>query len=155
MQVRPLTPADLTAWVQMRHALWPDETAQELAREAEAHLRGEGLLETVLLADAGPNEILGMIEISLRPYAEGCRTTPVAYVEGWYVAAQARRRGIGRALVAAAEHWAREQRCSEIASDAVIGNRVSESAHLALGFEEVERAIHFRKSLSSDTNRAP
>jgi aminoglycoside 6'-N-acetyltransferase I len=49
--------------------------------------------------------------------------------------------------MAAAEQWARERGYAEIASDAVIDNHVSERAHLALGFAEVERAIHFRKEL--------
>jgi aminoglycoside 6'-N-acetyltransferase I len=89
-----------------------------------------------------------MIELSLRTFADGCRSMPVPYVEGWYVVPEARRRGIGRALVAAAERWARDLGHTEMASDALLGNLESERAHLALGFEEVERAIRFRKDLT-------
>jgi aminoglycoside 6'-N-acetyltransferase I len=71
----------------------------------------------------------------------------VPYVEGWYVVPEARRRGMGSGLMAAAETWARARGSAEIASDAVIGNLPSERAHRALGFVEVERAIHFRKDL--------
>jgi aminoglycoside 6'-N-acetyltransferase I len=49
--------------------------------------------------------------------------------------------------VTAAEQWARDRGYREIASDAMIDNLISERAHLALGFKEVERAIHFRKDL--------
>ena len=51
--------------------------------------------------------------------------------------------------MAAAETWAGERGYTEIASDAVIDNLLSERAHLALGFVEVERAIHFRKDLQA------
>jgi aminoglycoside 6'-N-acetyltransferase I len=51
--------------------------------------------------------------------------------------------------MAAGQSWSGARGYPEIASDAVIGNRPSERAHLALGFVEVERAIHFRKDLQA------
>jgi aminoglycoside 6'-N-acetyltransferase I len=131
----------------MRQALWPDADAGELRGEAEAYLAdGSGLAE-VLLAEAPAGEPLGMLELSLRSYAEGCRATPAPYIEAWYVVPKARRRGVGRALVAAAEQWARARGFCEIASDTLLDNRPGHRAHVALGFAEVERAIHFRKDL--------
>jgi aminoglycoside 6'-N-acetyltransferase I len=50
-------------------------------------------------------------------------------------------------LVAAAEDWAREQRCTEMASDALIDNALSHTAHRHIGYEEIERIVCFRKSL--------
>jgi aminoglycoside 6'-N-acetyltransferase I len=88
-----------------------------------------------------------MLELSLRPYADGCDSSPVPFIEGWYVAEDARRGGIGGALVKAAEEWALDNGYTEIASDALLENIESERAHKALGFEEVERAIRFRKEL--------
>jgi aminoglycoside 6'-N-acetyltransferase I len=63
------------------------------------------------------------------------------------VAPKSRRRGVGAALIKAAEDWAMAQGYSEMASDAWLGNTISEQAHKALGFAEVERAIRFRKEL--------
>ena len=88
-----------------------------------------------------------MLELSLRSIADGCRSSPVPYIEGWFVAASARRHGIGSALVRAAEEWARARGFNEMASDILIENRVSEAAHKKLGFEEVDRMVSFRKSL--------
>jgi aminoglycoside 6'-N-acetyltransferase I len=147
MAIRPVGPRDVGVWCAMRQALWPDAAERELIREPEAYFEGASSLQAVFLCETPSWEPLGMLELSLRSVAEGCRTTPVPYVEGWYVMPEARRRGVGRALIAAAETWARERGCTEIASDAVIDNLVSERAHAALGFEEVERAIHFRKDL--------
>ena len=63
------------------------------------------------------------------------------------MAADLRGSGVGRALIAAAEQWARDRQYTELASDALLDNTGSYAAHRALGFEEVERAIHFRKAL--------
>jgi hypothetical protein len=88
------------------------------------------------------------VEASIRPYAEGCASWPVGYVEGWFVDADVRRHGIGKKLVRAAEQWATGLGCREMASDAHPENKVSLIAHKALGFEEAERAVHLRKRLT-------
>jgi aminoglycoside 6'-N-acetyltransferase I len=147
VRVRMAGPADAAAWHELRCALWPDEDGSALEREVEEHFAGAGLLDAVFLAEARPGEVLGMLELALRRYADGCASSPVPYVEGWYVVPDARRQGLGRRLVAAAEAWARERGHAEIASDALIENRISARAHRALGFEEVKRLIIFRKDL--------
>jgi aminoglycoside 6'-N-acetyltransferase I len=147
MTVRAATPADAASWAALRAALWPHADRDELRAEADAFFAGGGLVHAVFLWESPGGQILGMIELSLRPYADGCASSPVPYVEGWYVAPAARAHGIGRALMAAAEQWALEQGHTEMASDVLIANDASESAHKALGFAEIERVIHLRKVL--------
>jgi aminoglycoside 6'-N-acetyltransferase I len=147
-QVRPVTRADAPAWSSLRHALWPDASREELANEAEAFFgAGDPQLSAVLLAEADNGTAIGFAELSLRPYAEDCRTSPVAFLEGWYVVPSERLRGVGRALVTAAEEWGREQGCSEFASDAELENTESAAAHRALGFEDAGAIRCFRKDL--------
>ena len=149
--VRPVTPADAARWIDHRHALWPDATRDELAAEAQAYLDGRGfMLELVLVAvdNDATETIAGFAELSLRRYAEGCTTTPVAFLEAWFVVPEQRTRGVGRALVAAAEQWAVGRGCREFASDALLENTTSAAAHAALGFEEVEQIRCFRKALT-------
>ncbi|MDQ6767610.1 MAG: GNAT family N-acetyltransferase [Candidatus Eremiobacteraeota bacterium] len=88
----------------------------------------------------------GFLEVGLRDYADGCDSSPVGYIEGWYVEPAIRRSGVGRQLVEAAESWARSKGCSEMASDALIENVDSQLAHARLGYAEVERQVCFRKS---------
>ena len=135
----------------MRRALWPDEPGAELDREVEEFFAGAlPEPEAVLLATGEDGEPFGVVELSIRPTAEGCRTNRVAYVEAWYVARPARRVGVGRALIEAAENWGRARGCEEIASDAEIGNEASARAHRAVGFEDAGVLRCFRKELNGE-----
>jgi aminoglycoside 6'-N-acetyltransferase I len=89
----------------------------------------------------------GFIETGTRKYADGCETSPVGYIEGWLVDEDLRGQGVGKALVKTAEDWARAQGLHEMASDTWLENEVSIAAHLKMGYEEVERLIHFAKTL--------
>ena len=145
--IRQAERGDLDGWIGLRAALWPEEPRAQLAESAARFFeRPEPTLEGVLIAIAS-GQVVGFAELSRRPYAEGCVTSPVGFLEGWFVAPHWRRRGIGRALVAAADAWARERGCREFASDTRFDNTSGAAAHHALGFEEVEQLRCFRKSL--------
>jgi aminoglycoside 6'-N-acetyltransferase I len=146
--IRRATPSDYEEWLRLRRALWPDTSVEEHHQEMADFLREDA--EMVVFVGARPDGRLGgFVEAGTRPYAEGCSTSPVGYVEGWYVDPDLRRTGVGRALVEAAEAWARERGLREMASDALIDNEVSYQAHLALGYREVERIICFHKDLQA------
>jgi hypothetical protein len=55
------------------------------------------------------------------------------------------------ALMGAAEDHARAAGFAEIASDADVANADSLAAHHALGYEEVERVVCFRRSLRASS----
>ncbi len=94
------------------------------------------------------NKALGFVEVALRrDYVNGTTTSPVAFLEGIYVAPEARTQGVARKLFAEAERWAVDAGCVELASDALIGNIQSHAMHRALGFDETERVVFFRKQL--------
>jgi len=117
-----------------------EEIAQFFAGQAREPL-------AVLLAEDGGGHPVGFAELSIRACAEGCRSNRVAYLEGWFVMPQARRHGVGRALIAAAEAWGRSQGCREFASDAEPDNEIGTAVHGALGFSEVGLVRCFRKDL--------
>jgi aminoglycoside 6'-N-acetyltransferase I len=71
----------------------------------------------------------------------------VAYLEAWYVDADARQGGVSGALLKGVETWARQAGFAELASDALLENTTSQRAHIALGFAEVERSVKYRKVL--------
>ena len=130
----------------MRTALFGEDDAavqQEEMRQILANPAEWG----VFVGERPSTGLAGFVEVGIRKYAEGCITTPVAYLEGWYVDADGRQEGLGRQLVIAAETWARENGYSEMASDALIENQISLAAHLSRGFKDVVRQNLFFKKL--------
>ena len=144
MTIRQIVEGDRLDWVRMRDALWPGSLSDH---EAETR-RYFGARDTlvVFVAEA-EGRLAGFLELDYRKYAPGCASSPVPFIEGWYVEPALQKRGIGRALVAAAEAHVRAEGYVEIASDAEIDNAGSLAAHLALGYEETERIVCFRRSL--------
>lgn len=128
----------------MRVALWPDSHPQDIERFFAGELKDP--LETLIAFD-DRGAAIGFAEVSIRPYAEGCQSDRVAYLEGWYVEPEARRRGVGTALIRAAEDWARARGCVEFGSDTESGNELSAIAHRAAGFTEAGLIRCFRKAL--------
>lgn len=147
-EIRSVTAADAGEWAEMRRALWPKGGRADHKQDIERYFAGDRREPAeVLLAVSDDGAPLGIAELSICNVVDGCSTDRVAYLEGWYVVATARRQGIGRALVQAAERWATHQGCTEFGSDALIDDDVSFAAHLGLGFEETGCVRTFRKSL--------
>jgi len=144
LMIRRATPEDKAEWFRMRQGVWPDAPDEYLDFDMDDILSSER--DAVLMA-FHDGQAVGMIEARLREYGEGCETAPVGYIEGWYVNGNLRGQGIGAALVCAAEDWAREKGCTEMASDTWLENDVSITAHLKLGYKEAERLVHFWKRL--------
>lgn len=146
--IRTVQPQDRNDWVRLRHALWRDASVAEHCRDADRFLAGDRREPAEVLIAFDHNDCaVGFVELSIRNIVDSCRTGRVGYLEGWYVVPEARRQGIGAALVAAAECWAKAQGCREFASDAALDNEASHRAHLALGFTETGRNVNFRKDL--------
>ncbi|HEX2173822.1 MAG TPA: GNAT family N-acetyltransferase [Dehalococcoidia bacterium] len=145
VSVRSPQPQDRDHYLRMRAALWPDADRQEMAGELEALFAGDD--QVAFVAERADGRICGLVEASIRPWADGLTEHPCAFVEGWWVDEDMRRCGIGRALIAAVEDWARARGFTELGSDTEESNAVSRRAHEALGFEERERVVYFRKIL--------
>ena len=147
MQIRPIQTGDWKTWRRMTEALLPGEPPEEYDADMRRLQRSDDA--AVFIAERPDGSICGFVEVGVRAYADGCRTSPVGYIEAWYVDPDIRRKGYGRALLRAAETWARRRGYSEMASDARVDNTLSHKAHLRSGYSEVDRVVQFRKSLDS------
>ena len=143
--IRRATAEDKPAWLRMRQGLWPDAPIEYLNFDMDDRLADPDY--AVFIASGEDGGLVAFIEAGLRDYGEGCETSPVGYIEAWYVDEHIRGQKLGRELVHAAEQWAREKGCREMASDTWLENEASIAAHLRLGYEEADRLVHFVKRL--------
>jgi aminoglycoside 6'-N-acetyltransferase I len=134
-----------------RTLLWPDTSLEGHLRELDGTLNkrmGGTLPVTILVSQDDRGALAGFLEVGLRSHARTSlpQSRPVWQDRNRQHEAF-RNRGIGKALMRAAEGWARAQGCLEMASNTLMDNDASQLAHEALGFEVVDRCVHFRKKL--------
>ena len=147
MIITAATVTDLADWAALRQALWPSHGQEAHAADIVQMLATPKDMAN-FIARTADGVAVGLAEAALRhDYVNGCKTSPVAFLEGIYVAPQCRRSGTARMLAAAVEEWARAHGCSEFASDAGIDNIDSHRMYAVLGFEETQRVVYFRKEL--------
>jgi GNAT superfamily N-acetyltransferase len=138
--VRPAEPGD-------RDQIWPlaRDLATSYVPERPAFDRSFGLLladpaALVLVAEAPGPRLLGYLLATSHPafHANGA----VAWVEELMVAAPARGSGLGRALMAAAEQWARTRGAVYVA----LATRRAAPFYRSLGY--TESATYFKRPLT-------
>ncbi|GGF87458.1 aminoglycoside N(6')-acetyltransferase type 1 [Rhizobium wenxiniae] len=143
--IRRCDDADLAEWASLRHALWPNGSAEQHAEEIAAALPN-GVLRGYLAID-GQGRGIGFAEVSIRRYANGSTQSPVPFLEGIWIAPAHRQHGIGRLLIDRISADCAAEGFVELCSDAEIGNIASHHAHESWGFAETERVVYFRKTL--------
>lgn len=144
--IKQATSADVTHWLEMRSQLWPPDADDDFTVEVEYILATPEQTAFVALIDS---IYAGFAEVSIRAYADGCKTNNVGYLEGIFVKPEFRRQGISRLLVAECIKWFEKQGCTEMASDAEIDNEISIKMHEALGFQSLKPIIQFTRVLKS------
>jgi aminoglycoside 6'-N-acetyltransferase I len=124
--IRLAQDSDRVALAKMRAALWPDASFEDHLKELESGPVGS--LPTATFVAHAEGGVVGFLDAGLRSHADGCDPAT----------RRLRRRLVrGRTLPQA---WSRR------GSDAS-GRKNWREAHQALGFEVVDRCVHFRKKL--------
>ena len=147
-RVRQAVTQDLEAVVSLRTALLrehPDHPVYgrlrpDLDRRARelfaAQLRAAA--EVIFLAELS-TEVVGILRCVDTIGSPLLLPARYAYVSSVYVRPDARRRGVMRALVRAAEHWSRARGLDQMRLHNVAGSADAERAWAALGFDVVEQ----------------
>jgi len=142
--IRRVTQEDKAEWLRMRKGIWPEAPDEYLDYDMDDVLSSDRNAVFFALIKGSP---VGMIEVRLRESAEGCFSSPVGYLEAWFVNEDLRGKGVAGVLIDAAENWARGKGCTDMASDTWLENGVSIRAHAKMGYSEAERLVHFVKQL--------
>ena len=143
--IKKATSEDKRILAQLAVQMWDSHTVDELEIEFEELLDSEDAVFFIKHVDDKP---IGFAQCSLRvDYVEGTESSPVGYLEGIFVDADYRSNGYAKELLLACEKWAKEKGCKEFASDCELDNTDSLKFHTAMGFDEVNRIICFRKDI--------
>jgi aminoglycoside 6'-N-acetyltransferase I len=125
--------------------LWPHASVDDHVRETK-QLLAEPDRYAMVIAVSSQGEALGFAEAAIRrDYVNGGDTSPVLFLEGIYVVHGMRHQGIASLLRTSIEQWGASHGCAEFASDTSIDNVDAQALHRALGFDETERGVFFRK----------
>jgi aminoglycoside 6'-N-acetyltransferase I len=146
MSVRRLKNGDRAGWLHLRQQLWPAIDQLRHGREIAVMMADEARFAA--FGYETPAGVVGLIEASLRERPDALPPDRMGYVEALYVAPDHRGKGVGTALLEAAEQWARTSGCEIMGSDAEVNNQAGIVIHQALGYRESERIVRFEKALA-------
>lgn len=143
--IKRATNEDNRILAEMAVQMWDSHTIDELATEFATTLSSEHSAFFIKYINRTP---VGFAQCGLRTdYVEGTESSPVGYLEGIFVKDGYRNHGYAKELLFACEMWAKNMGCIEFASDCELDNIGSLKFHIAMGFEEANRIICFRKSI--------
>lgn len=143
--IRQASLTEITLVATLAQELWPENTVASLEAEMRESLKNS---DTAFFLYYSDNQAVAFAHVQLRhDYVEGTDSSPVGYLEGIYVREAFRKQGIAGQLLTACQTWAKQQGCTEFASDCELTNDESLRFHLSHGFIEANRIICFTKKL--------
>jgi aminoglycoside 6'-N-acetyltransferase I len=151
LRIRAMRREDRAIWLEMRVALWPEETRLAHDDMIDRMLADE--VAWAFMAETAPGSSAAFAEVTLRKFANGCETRPVPFLEGIWVRDGLRRQRVGAALIRFIEAFLTERGYRELGSDTQIDNLASQAAHVDWGFSETERVVYYRKDLTKAAQR--
>ncbi len=139
------TEIDASALAKLAIQMWSNNTLSELEADFAEIISNENAVCFMKYVEGKP---IGFAQCQIRyDYVEGTETSPVGYLEGIFIQEEFRHKGFAKELLQECEKWANGKKCVEFASDCELNNAGSLKFHLAMGFEEVNRIICFRKDI--------
>ena len=106
---------DIKTVAKLAMLLWPDNEIDDLEEGMKEDIVSNSWAVFIYFDENIP---VGFAQCSLRnDYVEGTESSPVGYLEGIFVKEEYRMRGKAKELLNQCEGWAKEQGCSEFASD--------------------------------------
>ena len=143
--IKIATQNDTRVLAELAILMWCNHTVSELDADFAEIINSNDAVCFIKYVDDTP---VGFAQCQLRhDYVEGTLSSPVGYLEGIFVVPEYQHKGYAKELLHECESWAKEKGCSEFASDCELDNVVSFKFHIAMGFDEANRIICFKKSI--------
>ena len=138
---REMTPEDIEAVSPLLEQLGYAVAGDELAHRIDAVFATDG--HALLVAEKS-GHVVGFLHVFARPALE---KPPEAVVQAMAVEKEARGAGIGRALMTAAEDWARARGFSSVALFSKVGRDDAHGFYEYLGYSPVATSNLLRKMI--------
>ena len=143
--VRNATTSESRVLAEMAIQIWDSNTIDKLETEIIETLNDE---QSAFFIKYVNNVPVGFAQCGLRTdYVEGTESSPVGYLEGIFVREDYRNNGYAKEMLFTCEMWAKNMGCTEFASDCELDNIDSLKFHIAMGFDEANRIICFKKRI--------
>ena len=143
--IKSATKSEARILAELAIQMWNDNTVPDLEKEFEELTQSD---KAVCFIKYVENTAVGFAQCQIRTdYVEGTETSPVGYLEGIFIVETYRHNGYAKELLKECEKWAKDKKCSEFASDCELNNLDSFRFHMAIGFEEANRIICFKKNI--------
>ncbi len=143
--VKKATNGDSRVLAEMAIQMWGSHTVEELETEFTETLNDK---QSAFFIKYVNNIPVGFAQCGLRTdCVEGTESSPVGYLEGIFVIKDYRNNGYAKELLLTCETWAKNMGCTEFASDCELDNIGSLKFHIAMGFDEANRIICFKKGI--------
>ena len=142
IQIRAMRPDDLPAVRPLMVELGYDLEAAEVERSFRAVAAASG---QALLVGEWQGRVVALLHVYARPALD---KPPEAVVQALVVSADGRRSGIGKAMMEAAEAWARANGYGSVALASQIQRADAHAFYKALGYDIVATSHLLRKELT-------
>ncbi|NNE46746.1 MAG: GNAT family N-acetyltransferase [Rhodothermales bacterium] len=147
MKLLEITSDRFPDWLQLRQKLFADLDRDHHREEMDLiHSSPEA---TAFLGTTEEGEHVGLMEVSLRNFVDGCLGGPVGYVEALYLEPPYRGKGEGRNMIDFAADWFRARGCRDMAADADLENVLAQKFFSHIGFSETFRIVQFKRTLEN------
>jgi len=143
LNIRAVVASDLSALAALLVQLRYEVPVDQLERRLEQVLAAPDHMAFVSGED---RQIHGFVHVYGRPAFE---KPPEAIIQAIVVDAPARRSGIGKRLMAAAERWAAEHGYASLALHASTDRAGAHAFYTALGYYRATTSVLFRRTLAS------
>ena len=142
VDIRPATAGDAAELARLSAQLGYPAAVADVARRLALLL--DSPTSSVLVADAGAGRLHGFVGVERRTTIESGERVEIA---GLVVDAQVRRGGVGRALIAAAEAWARQVGVHEIVLRSNVARSEAHAFYPSVGYAVAKTQHAYAKRL--------
>lgn len=149
IMIKKITACDYQALATLRHKSWPQDSISAHHKDITALFDKD---RSLYAGRAGfiaydDSYAVGFIELSLRPYVNGCLDSPVGFIEGLYCAPDYDKEALSLSFISKATTWAKDNGARELATDTYLENTIAQKDHQRWGFQATEKIVYFRKKL--------